>query len=189
MGNIAFLRNSQRISNPRLTLWLAITAVLLFAFLVGWIAWQLRPSRVVAQRQAALIEGIEKRSSARIARLVSEEYSDRWGFSRNDAVEAVLDVGSQFFTLVIRSTDQVTTINEESGVVQVRLELSGKPVGPIGNEATRRLNQLEGPFEFTWKKETFLPTSWKLVKIDHPGLPDDLYGYEPGDIRRAMKGE
>jgi hypothetical protein len=180
---------SQRISNPQLTFWFAIAAFLLFAFLTGWVIWQLRPARVLAKRQAALIEGIEKRSASRIGRLVSEGYSDRWGFTREDAVEAVLDVGSQFFTLILTSSDQEMNVDEDWAVIQVRLELSGKPVGPVGNEATRRLNQLEPPFEFTWKKESFLPTSWKLVMIENSGLPDELYGYEPGDIRRALRGE
>ncbi len=164
-------------------------ALLLFVFVAGWVGWQLHPSRVIAKKQAALIEGIEKRSSTRVARLVSDEYSDRWDFTRDDAIEAVLDVGSQFFTLILKSEDQVINHDGDWGIVRVRLELSGKPVGPLGNEATRRLNQLEEPFEFTWKKESFLPTSWKLVMIENSGLPDNLYGYEPGDIRRAMRGE
>lgn len=74
-------------------------------------------------------------------------------------------------------------------MVRTRLVISGKPVGPVGNEATRRVNRLVAPFEFTWRRENFLPTSWKLVMIENPDLPDELYGYEPGDIRRSMQGE
>lgn len=179
----------QCFSNPALTLWLAVAALLIFVFLSGWFVWQLRPSRVLEKRQASLIEGIEKRSASRIGRLVSDDYSDRWGFTREDSIEAILDVGSQFFSLVLFSKNQQISVDGDWAVIRVHLELSGKPVGPAGNEATRRLNRLESPFEFTWKKQSFLPTSWELVMIENAELPDDLYGYEPGDIRRALNGQ
>ncbi|HQZ27040.1 MAG TPA: hypothetical protein PK648_02735, partial [Verrucomicrobiales bacterium] len=73
--------------------------------------------------------------------------------------------------------------------VTAKLMISGKPVGPAGLEVTRQVNLLKEPFVFTWEKQSFLPNSWRLVRVDNPALPDDLYGYEPGDIRRAMKGE
>jgi hypothetical protein len=53
----------------------------------------------------------------------------------------------------------------------------------------RQLNRLEEPFVFTWQKKSFLPASWRLVRVENPSLPDDLYGYRPGDIGRAMRGE
>jgi len=153
------------------------------------VALQFRPATTVAKKQASLIQGIEKRSASRIQRLLSKDYADRWEYTDKKIVEAVVDVGSQFMALVVTSEDQVLEINEGVAVVTAKLIVSGKPVGPVGQEATKRVNQLETPFTFTWEKQSFLPTSWRLVKIDNPDLPTELYGYEPGDIRRAMRGE
>jgi len=148
-----------------------------------------RSSVVVPKRQAALIEGIERRSPARIARLVSTEYEDPWGFTREDAVEALVDVGSQFMTLVLTPEDETVRIEGRRAMVETRLRVGGNPVGPLGNEVTRRLNRLEAAFVFTWEKAGLLPGAWRLVRIEHPEIPPDLHGYTPGDIRRAMRGE
>jgi len=120
---------------------------------------------------------------------LSDEYSDRWGFAREDAVEAIVDVGSQFLALVVVFREEDRSIDPQVGVLRGRIEVRGKPLGPAGNEAMRRINGLEEPFVFTWKRKNFLPTSWKLIRIENAALPDELYGYEPGDIRRALHGE
>lgn len=92
-------------------------------------------------------------------------------------------------TLVISHEDFTSTIEGDDAVVTAKIVVGGNPIGPIGNEVNRRINQFKEPFVFTWKKESFLPSSWKLISIDQPELPGELYGYKPGDIRRAMRGE
>lgn len=144
---------------------------------------------MIHKRQEALIAGIEKRSPARIERLLAEDYEDRWGFDRADAAEACVDVGSQFLTLVITPEEVSVEREGDTAVVSALLRVGGKPIGPGGNEVTRRLNRLKTPFTFTWEKQSFLPASWRLIQIDNEELPNELYGYEPGDIRRAMQGE
>ena len=169
-----------------------IIVILIAAVAVGlliFVGLQFRPATAVAKKQASLIQGIENRSASRIQRLLSGNYSDRWEFTDEEIVEAVVDVGSQFMALVVTSEDQTMEINDGIAIVTAKLVVSGKPVGPAGQEATKRVNQLTSPFTFTWEKQSFLPSSWRLVKIDNPDLPEHLYGYEPGDIRRAMRGE
>lgn len=144
---------------------------------------------MVAKKQSDLITGIEKRSPGRIERLVADNYSDRWGFDREDAVVAIVDVGSQFLALVVTEEDKTTVIDGDEATVTAKLTFGGNPVGPAGQEAVKRLNRLKEPFVFRWRKESFLPASWRLVSIENKSLPDDLWGYEPGDIRRAMQGD
>lgn len=194
-GKIAEVRFSQRLFNEEAShrgnaRWILIAAIGGLLLVVLLIALQMRPSRQIEKRQASLIEGIERRSPARIQRLLSRDYGDRWGFTSEQIVESMVDAGSQFMALVVTPEDQAIVFGEEGeATVTVRLILSGKPVGPVGNEVTRQLNQLKEPFVFVWKKQSFLPSSWRLVRVDNAALPDDLYGYEPGDIRRAMQGE
>lgn len=153
------------------------------------IVLQSRPSVVVPKRQAALLEGIERRSAARIRRLVAEGYSDRWEFTREDLVETMLDAGASFLSLMVTAEDQTLAFEEGRAVVAVRLSLGGNAVGPGGQEVMRLVNRLDEPFVFTWEKQSFLPSSWRLVRIDNAALPGELYGYEPGDLRRMMRGD
>jgi hypothetical protein len=182
-----FTKESHGKGNARWILLVAIGGLLLVGLLV---ALQMRPSSQIEKRQASLIEGIERRSPARIQRLLSKNYEDRWGFTSEQIAESMVDAGSQFMALVVTPEDQSIVFGEGGeATVKARLILSGKPVGPVGNEVTRQINQLKEPFVFVWKKQSFLPSSWRLVSVDNAALPDDLYGYEPGDIRRAMQGE
>ena len=194
-GKIGEVRISQRLFvNERdrrgNTRWIIIAAISSLLLVVVLVAFQMRPSAQISKRQASLIEGIERRSPPRIQRLLAKDYGDRWGFTSEQIVESMVDAGSQFMALVVTPVNQSVVFGEGGeATVSARVIISGKTVGPVGNEVTRQINQLKEPFVFVWKKQSFLPSSWRLVRVDNAALPDDLYGYEPGDIRRAMQGE
>ena len=194
-GKIGEVRISQRLFvNERdrrgNTRWIIIAAISSLLLVVVLVAFQMRPSAQISKRQASLIEGIERRSPPRIQRLLAKDYGDRWGFTSEQIVESMVDAGSQFMALVVTPVNQSVVFGEGGeATVSARVILSCNPVGPVGNEVTRQINQLKEPFVFVWKKQSFLPSSWRLVRVYNVALPDDLYGYEPGDIRRAMQGE
>lgn len=150
---------------------------------------QLRPTVVLRKHQASLLDGIERRNPGRIQRLVAEDYTDRWGFARDEIVTSMVDVGSQFLALVVSSDESRLEIEDGIATFTTKLTVAGKPIGPAGQEAMRRINRLERPFVFTWEKKSFLPSGWRLVRVENEDLPDDLHGYRPGDIGRAMRGE
>lgn len=193
-GKIPRVKKSQRNSqasarNNGSTRWIFLASIAAVLALIVFIVLQSRPAKMVAKKQSDLITGIEKRSPGRIERLVADNYSDRWGFDREDAVVAIVDVGSQFLALVVTEEDETTVIDGDEATVTAKLTFGGNPVGPAGQEVVKRLNRLKEPFVFRWRKESFLPASWRLVSIENKSLPDDLWGYEPGDIRRAMQGD
>jgi len=189
LWKITDVKNSQSKIEGGWTRWIVVGSLAALLGLVILIVWQSRPARVVADRQADLIEGVERRSAGRLERLVADDYRDRWGFDADDAVTAIVDVGGTFLTLVVTNEERALRIEDDRAVVTARFTVGGKPIGPAGHRVTRRINQLDEPFTFTWERQNFLPWSWRLVEIDNPDLPDELYGYEPGDIRRAMRGE
>lgn len=168
---------------------LLFAAGLLLLALLAYAVWNARASAMIERRQAALIEGIEKASPGRIQRLVADDYADRWGFAREDLVTAIIDGGSQFLVLEVTMEDAALTIDGRRASYEAKLSFEGKPVGPAAIEVMRRINQLREPFTFVWEKQSFLPSGWRLVEVRQPGLPEDLHGYRPGDIGRAMRGE
>lgn len=189
MEKITFVRVSQRLitrGSIRRIVLSAAAGLLALSILVGM---QLRPAAVLRKRQASLLDGIERRNPGRIQRLVAEDYTDRWGFARDEIVTSMVDVGSQFLALVVSSDESRLEIEDGIATFTTKLTVAGKPIGPAGQEAMRRINRLEGPFVFTWEKKSFLPSSWRLVRVENEDLPDDLHGYRPGDIGRAMRGE
>lgn len=168
---------------------LLVVAALAFGLLasIGAVAWQMRPSAAVQRQQAALLDGIGRRSPARIRRVVAEDYADRWGFSRDDLVEAMVDAGGQFIALVVTAQDERISFEGARATFACRLVAGGKPAGPVGHEVMRQVNRTEEPFVFLWERRGFLPTAWRLVGFDNAAFPEDLHGYKPGDFRRALR--
>lgn len=181
-------RTGERARVPRAFLF-GLAGLAGLVILSVFVGLQLRPSVTLAKRHASLLDGIERRSPARIQRLTADHYKDRWGFGGEDLAASMVDAGGQFLALVVTPEDESVEIEGSRAVISARLRLGGKPVGPVGQEVMRRINQLEHPFVFTWERQNFLPGSWRLVKVDQADLPDDLYGYEPGDFGRALRGE
>ena len=166
--------------------WKIITAIAIVLIFIIWIVVQSMPSKMIRKKQIALLQGIEKRNGPRTSRLVAENYLDRWKFNRDDIVKTTVDVGGQFLVVVVKGEEVSYSRDGKTATVKMNLKLGGKPLGVFGNEITRRVNALKKPFVFTWKKQSFLPSSWRLVKLDNPELPDGLYGYTPGALREMV---
>lgn len=155
----------------------------------GLLARHWAPRRVVERQHAALIDAIERRSAKRLERLLAADYRDQWDFDRAKAALALSDIGSQFFVLTVTPVESRMESDDGGGiVVRHRVEVQGQG-SPIAFEIMRQANRLREPFEFRWSRESFWPWDWRLTGIVQPGLPDELYGYEPGDLRRMMGGE
>ncbi|MEZ5326459.1 MAG: hypothetical protein R3F19_15520 [Verrucomicrobiales bacterium] len=138
----------------------------------------------VRQKQEAFLLAIEEGDNSAWNSLISESYEDQWGFSKSNALVALQDVRSQFIGLNI-------TWKPESQIVDSG---EGKLAGTMKFEATgffatdmitSRLNKITAPWVFEWQKESWLPWSWRLTRIENPEL--DLGDYSPGDLKRKMK--
>ena len=162
---------------------IALAAIVAGALLIGTTS----PTQQVEKKQAALLEGIAKRSRSKVEKLIATGYQDRWKFDKEDAVTAFLDLGSQFMVLAVQSIDPKTEFADDNknAIVTARLQIAGSG-SPLAQMIITRSNKLKEPFVFHWQKQSWWPGSWRLVEVDNPDLPDDLEGYEPGDIRKAM---
>ncbi len=166
----------------------AVLIVALAAIVTGAIVIRsTSPAQQIEKKQAALLEGIAKRSRSKVEKLIATDYRDRWQFDKQDAVTAFLDLGSQFMVLAVQSIDPKTELADDgkNAIVTARLQIAGSG-SPVAQMIITRSNKLNEPFVFHWQKQSWWPGSWRLVEIDNPDLPDDLDGYTPGDIRKAM---
>lgn len=169
--------------------WILLLSIVVFAILLTVAVRHWAPARVIKRQQASLIDAIERRSSKRLERLLSPSYQDQWNFDQKEAALALSDIGSQFFSLVLTPSDSSVVFPESDvAVVTVRLEVSGQG-SPIAHEIIRTANRLKTPFTFRWRRQSFWPGDWKLIGIENPDLPTELYGYRPGDLRRLMEGD
>ena len=154
---------------------------LLFHLLLVW------PSNFqVRDKQEAFITALEEGDHSTIDDLISEHYRDQWEFDKDDAILSLKDVRSRLMSLSLKwkpSSEQI-----ESPVATLEGTLTAEAVGLYfpAHEITDRINGLEAPFVFRWEKESWIPWSWRLVRIENSDL--SLDGYSPGAIKRAFGG-
>ena len=171
----------------RALLLVAIGILLLLAiFVVRAILVHWSPQRQLELKQEAFFRALEKHNGKRLLPYLAEEYEDQWQFDRDDAVLAVSDVGSHFMILTVKAFEVDYRIEEgRRAVVESKLQLSGSG-SPVANEVIRVVNRQKEAFIFTWERQSFWPGSWRVVRTEHPGLPLDLYGYRPGDLKKML---
>ncbi|MDA0812460.1 MAG: hypothetical protein O3C21_08765 [Verrucomicrobia bacterium] len=158
----------------------SITAlIVLYHMLFEWPA-----ATQVRLKHEAFLVSIEEGDNAAWDTLLSESYEDQWGFSKSNAMVAMQDVRSQFIGLKITWKPESEVVDSGDGTLagEMKFEATGFFATDL---ITSKLNGIEEPWVFAWKKESWLPWSWKLVRIENSGL--DLGGYSPGDLKRQMK--
>ena len=139
-------------------------------------------STQLERQQRALIAGIENNKWSKCEKRIAADYKDRWGWKRDDLKLLFQDVRSQFLSLGIALENPVWDITGDEATLSAVVRLEGSPIG-VGSSIQSVVNRESAPMIFTWRKESWQPWSWKLVRMNHPEIEVD--GYEPGDLMRA----
>ena len=140
------------------------------------------PSSIqVPLKQEAFLISLEEGDNGAWDKLLSESYEDQWGFSKSNALVSFQDVRSQFIGLHIEWKPQSTLIDARTGKLTGNMKFDA--TGLFATDLiSSRINSLDAPWVFVWQKESWLPWSWKLVRIENSDL--DLGRYSPGDLGR-----
>ena len=166
---------------------LVVLLILVALVVSSFIYWA--PEKSVRRKQMALYKAVESKNPARVMRLLSDNYRDRWGFTPKDISESILDARKQFVVMSVQrdETQEVYQIEGSRAIVTTRIRIGGTPSGPAGASVKQQVNRLNKPFIFTWRKESFLPSSWRLVSLENETIPDDVWGYTPGQLSRISE--
>lgn len=145
-------------------------------------AFRWTDEKMVARQQEAFFDRLSSKKWSRAGELLSDQYRDQWNFSRADATLALKDVGRQFLSIHLTPVDPLVAITAaRKGTYSSSINIQGHG-SPIAGQIIAEAQRLTEPFTFTWQKESWHPWSWRLTQIANPALPNDLYGYEPGDL-------
>ncbi len=159
--------------------WKRLLLVLVAILVAMWGLPRLSSSWHLHHRQAELLTAIEQHQSGRLEQLVSPDYADQWNFTWQQIHSSMEDVSAQFLSLVIVEADPQWILHGKTADHSARLTLKGIPATPFGTEMVSRAAKLQQPFTFTWKKESFWPWSWRLIRVANEELHLDS-DYRPG---------
>lgn len=152
-----------------------------FLLVVGWLVWPFFQSSEVqvARSHAELFELAGGRYWTEVGGLMSKDYDDAWGNNAEDAIEIASELLQGFLVLDLQWQTMTVVVDEDSkgkglsATVTGKARIEGNGLG-LSQMVMSRLNNLEEPWTFTWRKEDWKPGDWRLVSVTHPKLKDKI---------------
>lgn len=121
------------------------------------------------EAQTALIKALEKRNWDKVAKTLSETYTDSWGQGREQAVELGRQALSGFISLTIHEQLLSSRASEGTGETTFNLQLDGNGMG-FSSVVVARVNSISQPWRLHWRKEGPWPWTWKVVRLEQPDV-------------------
>ncbi len=142
----------------------------LFAVMIGlWLGQLWQGEKQVSLHSEHLIRQIEIRNWSAAGDFIAADYHDDWGHNRA-AILGRLGLALRYFSsLTINAPNPQVGVNSSAGwwSAKVQLDGSGTEFAP---EIIKRVNNLTEPFVLHWRRESWRPWDWKLVRVSNPAL-------------------
>jgi hypothetical protein len=135
--------------------------------------WQ--PERQIELHNRHLLREIEEHDWKAVSTFVAETYQDRWGNDRTRLLERL----PQVFRALGKTRIEASAIDirpeQGRGFWTAKITVAG--TGEFADFVQSRVNSLDAPFEFEWKRGATWPWDWKLVAVRNPAL--EISDYSP----------
>jgi hypothetical protein len=133
----------------------------------GWLALLWQPERQVRLHSVDLIEQIEKREWKAVDEFVDVAYQDRWENDRSRLLERLREIFRLLPNAKIEASRSSLRITEDRGYWTAKITI--KSTGEFADYVESRVNSLEEPFEFEWRRGAW-PWKWTLVSVRNSAL-------------------
>lgn len=150
----------------------ALTGAIVLVLWALWLAWLWQPERQVRLHTSHFLKKVERRNWAATKEMMAEDFTDRWEHNKASAIEDAQMVFSQFVFVTIENRTESCTMGEREATAHTKVKISGNGGGVV-QLAMSRVNSLQQPFAFTWRKVSSAPWHWELIRIDQPELNID----------------
>lgn len=148
----------------------AFYAGLVLAIAAGLFVFQLwQPDRQLELHTRHLLRAIEANDFDSVAKFIDASYADQWGHNR-EAVLARLRNARQFTrNLQLDAHEPVVFASSERGEWRARVTARSDE-NEVATFINSRLNAGTDPFMLEWRRQSWKPWDWKLVRVSNPGL-------------------
>jgi hypothetical protein len=145
------------------------TGALLAAMIGLWLAQLWQGEKQVSLHSEHLMRQIERRNWPPAGEFIAADYHDDWGHDRRALLNRLRLALRSFSSLTINAANPQVSVNSPVGwwSAKVQLEGSGTEFTPV---MMNRVNRLTEPFVLHWRRESWRPWDWKLVRVSNPAL-------------------
>ena len=155
--------------------WLFFLPALLAIVWLGWWLFGQPPEKQVRTAQQAFLTAVEKRDWKKVQSYLAADYADSYGLTQETAPGTAAEVLKGFLFLTLTSDIQpfqpkpTASPAPPTAQVLVRIRMEGRGLGlsPIVME---RVNAMQQPWHFQWRKDGPWHWTWKITRIHHPEL-------------------
>lgn len=149
-------------------------AALLITLIVGiWAAWWCfgrSAEDEVRAAQSAFLKKVEKRDWEAVKLQLATDYRDAYGHDRESAVTTAAEVLAGFLFLEVLHQKPTIQMGEPVSRVDAIIRMEGNGLG-YSAVVVGRVNQMQAPWAFLWRKDGPWPWSWKVTRIHQDELP------------------
>lgn len=155
-----------------------VSAGLLVALALGVYLVQLwAPARQVELHSLHLADALEDHDWAQLDEFVDQEYEDQWGHERPLLLARLRQMlsSTRNFRVLINESRARAADDGQEGDWRARVTVDADP-GELTDLFKERVNGLEEPFDLRWRKKSWKPWDWKLVRVTNHSLelPSDI---------------
>lgn len=148
----------------------AVYTAVLAAFVLGIYLAQLW----TAERQVELhghnfLEAIEESDARALHEFLADDYEDDWGHDKTRVLSRLKQVVPYARNGRLVAREETVQITGSEGEWRARIAIDAE-----GNELTAPLigyvNGVSEPWRLQWRRESWKPWDWKLVRVSNPGF-------------------
>ncbi len=125
---------------------------------------------------AHLLTALEKNEWSDVTEFLDPSYSDQWGHDRATVLTRLRQVLPYARHLRLQAQEVVVSAANGEGKWSAKVTLEADP-NEVSTFLQERVNTLGEPFALQWRRVSWKPWDWKLVRVTNPALeiPDHLY--------------
>lgn len=152
---------------------IAKIALVLGVCAVGWFVWWVwirsEKDQILAAQEKFFAE-IEDRDFDGIKAMLAPDYLDDYGHNRDSAAEDAERALAGFIQLEVKR-ELVSMRNVPGlGELRMKIQLEGRGFSPINTLVIGRVNLIQTPWFFHWRKYGPWPWSWKVTQVHNDEL-------------------
>jgi hypothetical protein len=149
--------------------WLFYLPALIALLWLGWWLFGQSPEKQVRNAQEKFLLAVEKRDWDKVQSTLATDYADSYGLNRETAPGTAAEVLKGFLFLTLKPTLLPFQPQPTQAQVQVRIQMEGRGLG-LSPIVMDRVNSMQQPWHFHWRKDGPWHWNWKITRIHHPDL-------------------
>jgi hypothetical protein len=138
------------------------------AFWFGWPFLRSAETQVLNQHRQ-LLDRAAHQNWLKVFALMAEDYRDGWDMNREEAVSLGRELFQGFLMLELQWRPTSVVLEGKTATVTGFIKAGGTGAG-LSQEIIGRLNRLQSPFVFSWRKDGWRPGDWRLVSVNQAEL-------------------